>query len=206
MRTRKLDRPATDLPIIPTAEFREILKGIGFNHDLPNYVIFCDGSGSTPDRRCGFAALVYSLHEGGWCGEITGGALAFGTNNDAESWAAISGLERVTRRETKILPRRVAKVLVITDSDFTADKSRTPPTSLNATASWDLLAIYRRHGLVVQYFHAKRETTYQNKITDWLSKHLRVSITNTLATCIQSIKDSNNDEEVRPADDSAVDE
>ena len=191
MRISLHGRPVTDLPVIDPDEFRKILSSIGFQHALPNYVIFCDGSGSTPDRRCGFAALVYSQHVEGWCAEITGGALAFGTNQDAESWAAISGLERVLRREVKISPRRVAKVLIVTDSEHVSDKSRTPPRTLDLTASWDLLAIYRKHGLVVQYFHAKRETTHQNQLADWLSKHLRVGLTNTLASCIDAIKEGN---------------
>lgn len=59
----------------------------------PKVNLYCDGSGTTMENPCGYAAI---LECNGQSREITG-SLDYGTNNVAELMAAVLGFEALTR-------------------------------------------------------------------------------------------------------------
>lgn len=139
---------------------------------VPDVVVVCDGSGTTPDKPCGWAAAVYDRVPKRV--EVLTGCASNGTNNTSELQPVLSALWLAERRMGLAHHDRV---LVVSDSEVTVKAGRGEYSRDAQGPLWAAIDHYvRYYDLKMEWVWVPRNSNTVHVWCDEASREMRLLI------------------------------
>ena len=119
-----------------------------------SHILVTDGSGQTADFPIGYACTGYTKTRYCWYRWAVAGGQTAGTNNDAERWGVLAGIDRVLRLTALYEVKSAVHVAVISDSTYTVQSIR--DRSSKTSVGWGIITEAIRRGVFVTAYHVGR--------------------------------------------------
>lgn len=161
-----------------------MLKYLNISASDWDYLIVCDGSGTSWENHIGWGAVLITKNT--MTRKLFYGANNNGTNNVAELMAVLHPLSYLSNTlNWESIPQGI-KVCVVTDSKYVADNmDKENPiwvSSLRLNRElWMAIHMTRRRGMSLKGFHIPRDTIALNKLSHTLANMSRVNLIGLLA-------------------------
>ena len=172
-------KKAEQLPIDPLtlAPLQTVLDHLGVSKNDWDVVLVGDGSGSTWQAGCGWAAVLIDRESKQR--RVFFGAMSCGTVNLSELLPylqAIMWYDNAKNEWLKTTPKTPVKIHVITDSKYTADAgNKLIPRKANKEI-WAALDVVVQKGYHITWHWMGRSETGLNMLADHLSKLCRTTL------------------------------
>jgi len=147
-------------------------------------IVIGDGSGSTWQNSCGWAAVLIDKYSG--VRKVSFGAASPGTSIVSEILPYLFALNWYTSKDgpgpfrltEKRKEGKNLKVHVVSDSEIVVNCGNRPASRKTYKALWAAMDFFANQGYSTQYHHVKRNVVRLNIVADAVAKYARLSTKN----------------------------